>query len=304
MNYFKIFKEAVQKFLKDNPMNYGSSIAFYTIFSLPAILMIAITIAGSAFEVEAVKDNLISQIQKLLGTEGASTINKIIDNSNTIGPSLFAKIIGAATLIFSASTVFISLQDGLNHVWGIKAKPSKGWMKFIISRLVSIGLVISLGFLLLVSLILDTTLAIFVEFLTAWLSTGAFYVIAGINIILLIGIMTVLFALIFKTLPDATIKWADVWVGGLVTTLLFTGGKFLLGYYLSTSTLATSYGAAGSLVLLLMWVYYSSAIVLFGAAFTFVYSKHIGHKIIPEKHAVLVEKYEKEKGIVNNDDGV
>ncbi len=293
MNYWKVTKKTVKKFIEDKPMNYSSSIAFYTIFSLPAILIIIINIAGSIYDDETVRSSLISQIHSLFGENSANTIEKILTNAVEFGSDTFAKVIGIATLVFSATTVFIALQDSLNHIWGIKPKPKKGYIKFAIDRLLSLAMVISIGFLLLVSLIVDTVVSLFKDFLTNFLSDGAYFMVSILNFLFLGIIITVIFAMLFKILPDAKIRWKNVWIGAFVTTLLFLGGKFLIGFYLGNSTLSNAYGAAGSLVLLLVWVYFSSVILLFGAEFTFVYSKEKGDQIEPAKHAVIVEQVEK-----------
>jgi len=211
-----------------------------------------------------------------------------------------AKVFGVGMIIFSATTVFISLQNGLNSVWGIKSKPKRDVLKFFINRLLSFAMVISIGFLLLVSLVLNTFISVFNNLLTDWFSGITSYIIPGTNLILSLVIITVVFAMIYKILPDARVRWADVWVGAFVTTLLFLLGKYLIGFYLGTSSLSTTYGAAGSLVLLLIWVYYSSIIIFVGAEFTYVYSKEVGHQIRPDKNAVIVDVVEREDGVVNN----
>lgn len=299
MNYWKVIKCTVKEFIDDNPMGYSSSIAFYTIFSLPAILIITVSIASSAYEDQAVRQNLLAQIQMLFGSDSASTVNKILSNEGGLGSSVVERIIGIGTLIFSATTVFISLQNGLNAIWRIKPKPEKGFIKFIINRLLSLAMVISIGFLLLVSLVMDAAIAVFNNFISGWLSEVTYYLIYTVNIAFSIGIITLVFALIFKVLPDAKVQWRDVWVGAFVTTILFMIGKFLIGFYLGNSSLSNAYGAAGSLVLLLIWVYYSSVILLFGAEFTFVYSREIGHRIRPDKDAVMIEYTEKKDGVIN-----
>jgi len=281
-------------------MNYSSSIAFYLIFSLPAISIITLFIAGAAYKDQVVQQNMMQQIQLLFGAQSAETMNLIFANVNATGTTLVAKVFGVGMIIFSATTVFISLQNGLNSVWGIKSKPKRDVLKFFINRLLSFAMVISIGFLLLVSLVLNTFISVFNNLLTDWFSGITSYIIPGTNLILSLVIITVVFAMIYKILPDARVRWADVWVGAFVTTLLFLLGKYLIGFYLGTSSLSTTYGAAGSLVLLLIWVYYSSIIIFVGAEFTYVYSKEVGHQIRPDKNAVIVDVVEREDGVVNN----
>ncbi|MEX2336659.1 MAG: YihY/virulence factor BrkB family protein [Fulvivirga sp.] len=301
VKYWGILKQTVVEFIEDDPMGYSASIAFYTIFSLPAILIIVVTIAGSAYEDQVVQGGLLEQIESLIGHESAAEVNKILANASDTGTTIMAKIVGIGTLIFSATTVFMSLQAGLNKIWGLRPKPEKGFIKFVVNRLLSLAMIISIGFLLLVSLLADTLLAAFKNLISQILSEAAFYVATVFNLAFSLFVITIVFALIFKVLPDAKIRWKTVWVGAFVTTLLFVTGKYLIGFYLGNSSIGSAYGAAGSLVLLLIWVYYSSVIVLFGAEFTYVYSKVMGHRIRPNKDAVIlrVKEEEKEDGVVN-----
>lgn len=214
-------------------MNYSSSIAFYLIFSLPAILLITVSIAESFYEDLVVRQNLLEQIGMLLGRESASTVDKILNNANVAGSSITAKMVGIGMLLFSATTVFLSLQDGLNSIWKIKPKPNHDVRNFIKNRLLSLAMVVTIGFLLLVSLVIDTLLAVFSSFLISWLSAVSLYVVSGINLLISVAIITLVFAMIFKVLPDAKIEWHDVWIGAFFTTLLFTIGKYLIGFYVA-----------------------------------------------------------------------
>ncbi|MDX1628362.1 MAG: YihY/virulence factor BrkB family protein [Fulvivirga sp.] len=293
--YARIFKKTFARFFQGEPMSHSASIAFYTIFSMPAILIISLVIAGSFYEDAQVKSLMMNQIQEMFGKESASQVLKIMENANQQTDDTIAKIIGIGTLVFSATTVFVSLQDSLNHIWRIKPKPKHGIIGFLVNRALSLAMVVSIGFLLLVSLIIDALLVVFNDFLRDVLFGHTFYIISGLNLIVSLGVITVIFAIIYKVLPDARVKWRDVWVGAFVATLLFNLGKYLMSIYMATSTLATAYGAAGSLVLLLVWVYYSAIILLFGAEFTFVYSQEIGEVIKPSKRAVRLEIKEIEK---------
>jgi membrane protein len=200
--------------------------------------------------------------------------------------SLVARIIGVTTLIFSATTVFIALQSSLNKVWNIKLKANMNWIKYIVNRLLSFALVVSFGFVLLVSLLVDAFLVAFQNRIANYFSEVTPYLIATANLIFSLGVVTLIFALIFKVLPDAKIRWRDVWVGAFITTLLFTAGKYLIGLYLGSSTISSAYGAAGSLVVILVWIYYSTVIFLFGAEFTYVHACEFGGKIVPYAHAI------------------
>jgi membrane protein len=293
-NFGKLLVSTGKEFIKDAPFNYAAVIAFYTIFSLPGVLIVAVVVAGSIYDQEAVTGGITEQITYMVGSESASEVKKILENARNTESSTVARIVGIATLLFSATTVFISLQDALNRIWSIRPKPKRGIVKFLIDRLLSFAMVVSIGFLLLVSLILDTVLALLGSSINELIGIDIF--VAGILNILLSGaIIFLIFALLFKVLPDAVIKWSDVWSGALMTTVLFILGKYLIGFYLGNSSVGSAYGAAGSLVLLLVWIYYSSILFLFGAEFTFVYSRERGKKIQPTKEAVRIRVVEIEE---------
>lgn len=294
-----ILKTTVVNFFEDDSMSYASSIAFYTIFSLPAILIIALSIGAAFYERNVVQEELLSQVSRLLGPDSAKEIEAILSHATFDSTSTFAKIVGVITIIFSATTVFISLQASLNKIWGIKPKPKRGLVKFILNRLLSLAMVASVGFLLLVSLVIDALLVIFQGMLSKILEGITLYILNAVNIMISLVLITVIFGLLFKVLPDAKIKWRDVWVGAGVTTVLFTIGKFLIGFYLGNSTFNSAYGAAGSLVIILVWVYYSTVIFLFGAELTSVYTEMTGSQIQPYDTAVKVQMIELEKNEKN-----
>lgn len=294
-----ILKTTVVNFFEDDSMSYASSIAFYTIFSLPAILIIALSIGAAFYERNVVQEELLSQVSRLVGPDSAKEIEAILSHATFDSTSTFAKIVGVITIIFSATTVFISLQASLNKIWGIKPKPKRGLVKFILNRLLSLAMVASVGFLLLVSLVIDALLVIFQGMLSKILEGITLYILNAVNIMISLVLITVIFGLLFKVLPDAKIKWRDVWVGAGVTTVLFTIGKFLIGFYLGNSTFNSAYGAAGSLVIILVWVYYSTVIFLFGAELTSVYTEMTGSQIQPYDTAVKVQMIELEKNEKN-----
>lgn len=294
-----ILKKTVVNFYDDDSMSYASSIAFYTIFSMPAILIIALSIGTTFYERNVVQDELIIQVERLIGMSSAKEINEIISNARFDATSAFAKSVGIVTLIFSATTVFASLQSSLNKIWGFKPKPGRGIIKFIVNRLLSLAMVAVMGFLLLVSLVVDASLVIFQGFLSRTMEGLTLYILNALNAIISFTIITVIFGLVFKVLPDADVKWRDVWVGAIVTTILFTIGKFLIGFYLGSSAFGSAYGAAGSLVIILVWIYYSTIIVLFGAELTSVYTEEIGERIKPYDTAVKVQQVEIEKNEKN-----
>lgn len=294
-----ILKQTVLNFIEDDSFSYASSIAFYTIFSMPAILIISLSVGAAFYERNIVQDELINQVARLIGEKSASEIETILANAALDSTGTIAKVVGIATLIFSATTVFISLQTSLNKIWGIKPKPERGFLKYLLDRLLSLAMVISIGFLLLVSLIIDTALVVVQQSLSKLLEGWTLYFVTTLNVVLSLALVTLIFALLFKVLPDAKIKWRDVWVGAAVTTGFFALGKYLIGFYLGNSSFNSAYGAAGSLVIILIWVYYSTVIFLFGAELTSVYAEKVGSQITPYHHAVKVQLVEVEKDVEN-----
>ncbi|HEY4651342.1 MAG TPA: YihY/virulence factor BrkB family protein [Pontibacter sp.] len=287
-------KQTFKEFVEDNPLDYAAIIGFYTIFSLPAVLIITIRIAGAVFGQEAVQGEVVNQLGGIVGRNSATQFQSIIENAAVSEASTIGTIVGVATMLFSATTVFVALQDSLNGIWEVKAKIEKGWLKLVISRVLSLAMVISMGFLLLVSLAIDMALGIVYKFMIQQFSGVAIYFITIGNMLVSVLISTIIFAAIYRVLPDAKIKWANVWVGAIVTAILFVLGKYVLNVYFQHDPLADTYGAAGSLVLILVWVYYSAVILLFGAEFTQVYSKAHDKHIEPEDTAVKVKKKEVE----------
>ena len=310
MNYFKkkgkklkksvagkIVGDVIKGFEHDNPMLYGASIAFYMIFSMPALLIFAVFIAGTIFEQQVVEGQLYYYIGELVGKESAYQIENILKNAALDEAGPVAKAIGVATLTFSATTVFVNIQLALNEIWGVRAKPQKGWLKLIINRLFSFLLVISLGILLLSTILIDTLLGSFGQLLENFFSDYTVYLMRVASTVVYISIVTLAFSLVFKLLPDAHVRWRDVSVGAIVTTSLFVIGKELIGMYLGASNFTSAYGAAGSLVIILIWVYYSAVIFLIGAEFTKAYSLRVGKEIVPKKNAVKVVKKEIEREV-------
>ncbi|MFD2512648.1 YihY/virulence factor BrkB family protein [Pontibacter locisalis] len=300
MNYgfkysWKLTKRTFKEFADDRPLDYAAIIGFYTIFSLPAVLIILIRIAGAAFGEEAVQGELVHQIGGIIGRSSAEQIQSIIENASQSSASTIGTVVGVATMIFTATTVFVALQDSLNAMWEVKAKPERGWLKLVIDRVMSLALVVSLGFLLLVSLSVDIVLGVIYDYLREQLTGIAVYLVTIGNILVSILISICIFAAIFKVLPDAKIRWFNVWVGATVTAILFVLGKYVLTIYFQHDPLADTYGAAGSLVLILVWVYYTSIIFLLGAEFTQVLSREHDKGIQPEEHAVKVKVKEIEE---------
>jgi membrane protein len=289
-DYLKLTKETVAEWSEDNVPLLAAALAYYTVFSLAPLLIIAIAIAGFFFGEEAARGEIIGQIQGFVGREGAEAIQAMIQNANRPGSGgTIATITGVIILLFGASGVFGQLQVALNTIWEVKPKPGNGIKSFLQSRFLSFGMVLVIGFLLLVSLVLSAVLAAIASYFGS-LVPGLVIVGQVVNFIISFGVITVLIAAIYKFLPDVNIPWTNLWIGAGVTALLFNLGKFLLGLYLGSSSVGSAYGAAGSLVVLLIWVFYSAQILLFGAEFTQVYSKYRGLPIEPSKHAVRVLK--------------
>ncbi|MBD2022271.1 YihY/virulence factor BrkB family protein [Leptolyngbya sp. FACHB-36] len=287
---FKLVKDTFTEWNEDKVPLWAAALAYYTVFSLAPLLLIAIAIAGSIFGDDAARGQIVGQIQGLVGREGAEVIQGMIQNTQKPGSGgLVATIIGVVTLIFGATGVFGQLQDALNTIWEVKPKPGLGVRSFVQSRFLSFAMVLVLGFLLLVSLVLSAVLAGIGNFFGNFVPG---YVLVGqvLNFVLSFGVVTLLFASIYKFLPDVDIPWKDLWVGSAVTALLFNFGKFLIGLYLGSSSVGSTYGAAGSLVVILIWVFYSAQIILFGAEFTQVYAKYRGSDLPPSKHAVRINK--------------
>ncbi|MEP0004487.1 MAG: YihY/virulence factor BrkB family protein [Balneola sp.] len=287
MKYWKIFKKTLSEYGVQDAMNYSSSIAFYLIFSLPAILIITIYIAGSVYEDQVVRDSLLEQFNNFFGQQSAEAIDKILRNVNEASDSVINRIIGFITLIVSATTVFVSLQDGINKVWGIVAKPDSNLYRVLKNRLLSLAMAVSVGFLLLVSLVIEASLNFFDSKVIEIFSESEFYIANTISFSFSVIVTTSVFACLFKVIPDAEVKWKNVWMGALITTVLFGIGKYMIGFYLGVSSFGNVYGAAGSLVILLTWIFYSSMIVLFGAQFTAVYSEEIEGGIKTSENAEL-----------------
>ncbi len=279
--------QAAKEFVADDPMAQAATIAYYTIFSLPAVMIITVMVAAYFYDEAAVREALIGQAGGLIGYGTADDLRGMLENARVTETRFFAKLIGLVALAVSASAVFASLQSALNRVWQVKAEPGRAILRYLSTRLVSLALVASFGFLMLVSLVLDTALMAFSERLGRWLSGSATLLIAALNIGLSFTIITVVFAMIFRVLPDARIRWKDVWPGALITALLFSLGKYLISTYIALSNVGDAYGAAGAVIIILVWVYYSTVIMLFGAHYTHVDARDHGHKLVPSPHAAV-----------------
>lgn len=287
-----LLKGSVAGFVDDKVMKLSAALAYYTVFSLGPMLMVIIMLCSVFYGKEAIEGTIYDEIQGLVGSRAAAQIQEIIRNAAISGNSTLAAVVGIGTLLFGATGVFVEIQDSINFIWGLKAKPQKGWLKFLMNRLLSFSLVIGLGFVLLVSLVLDSLIEFFNDQLLALIPEAVVVWTYTINTVMNFLVTALLFGIIFKVLPDARIKWKDVAVGAGFTAFLFLLGKLAIGFYMSQVDTASSYGVAGSLVVLLLWVYYSAAILYFGAEFTLQYAQHFGKHIYPDTYAVWIEKVE------------
>ena len=285
-----LLKKSFNEFIEDNGLKLSASLSYYTIFSLPPLLIIIIGLCGIFFGEEAVKGEIFGQINGLVGNDAALQIQETIKNVKLSSSNVFATIIGVVILLVGASGVFAEIQDSINYIWGLKAKPKRGFIKFIKNRLMSFSMIGSVGFLLLVGLIVNSLMDILNKRLLLYFPNNSIYLFYITNIGIVFFIITLLFTIIFKTLPDGKITLSDCIIGASFTSVLFMIGKFAIGAYLGSSTIATLYGAAGSIILILAWVYYSAIILYFGAEFTKVYAELHGDKIIPNEYSVMVVK--------------
>ncbi|MEP7197818.1 MAG: YihY/virulence factor BrkB family protein [Saprospiraceae bacterium] len=293
---WSIVKQSFLDFSENKVLKLSAALAYYTIFSLPAMLIIIISVSDIFYGREAVEGTLYHQIAGFVGTEAAIQMQQTIRNSALSNNGNFALVIGFITLLIGATSVFSEIQDSINHIWKLKSKPQKGkgLIRMIVNRLLSFSIVVSLGFLLLVSLLINGLMEILIDKLTQVFPYLTVIMVYGFNLILTFGVTSLLFGMIFKLLPDARIQWKHVRIGTFTTAALFMVGKFLIGYYLGHSKLSSSYGTAGSAIVMLLWVYYSAIILYFGAVFTHVYAIHTGSNIYPNSYAVSVKQIEVE----------
>jgi membrane protein len=291
-DYFGMIKKSVSEFIDDNVIKLSASLAYYTVFSIGPLLLVIISLTGLFFEREAVTGNIYAQMQSLIGTDGANQVLSIIDNMQKQNSAAKFSIIGIIILLFGATSVFADIQDSINYIWSIRAKPKKGWLKFLKNRLLSFSLIVGIGFLLIVSLLVNTLTDALTKRLMEMFANTAVVFFQAFNLILLFAIVSCLFAVIYKVLPDAKIRWKDAFVGATFTGFLFLIGKFLIGLYLGNSELGNTYGAAASVIIILSWVYYTSTILYFGAEFTKVYALIKGGGVEPYETAVFIIKRE------------
>lgn len=284
---WRLFQETFKEWNEDKASRLAAALAYYTVFSIAPLLIIVIAIAGAVFGEEAARGEIFRQIKGLVGTDGAIFIETAIKNANKPQTGTIASIISILLLLLGATGLFTELQDSLNTIWEVKPKPGRGFINIIRQRFLSFAMVLGIGFLLLVSLVISAVLSALVTYFSNLLP-GVDFLWQLVSFLLSFAITTVLFALIFKVLPDVKITWSDVAIGAIITSVLFSIGRFLLGQYLGNSSFGSAYGAAGSLVVILAWVYYAAQILFFGAEFTQVYARRYGSGITPNKNAMPV----------------
>ena len=293
---WKVLKNSFKGFSNDRITKMSSSLSYYTLFSMAPLLIIIISLSGIFLGQDAAQGKIYDQLSNFIGSNAASQLQTMIQNASLSGKSKLAAIIGIVTLIVGATTVFAQIQDTINYIWGIKPKPKKGWLNFLKNRFLSFSVIIGLAFLLLVSLTLSTIVDTFSASLKAHFPQITVVLLYVINTVITLLLTALIFGTIFKVLPDAKIRWRDVITGAITTAVLFMLAKFGISFYISKSNVGSTYGAAGSLVILLLWVYFSAMILYFGAEFTKAYAVEFGAAIHPDDYAVTTKIVEVEVG--------
>lgn len=294
---WNVLKGSFKAFGEDRGIKFSASLAFTTVFAIGPFLLLIMSLASLIYGQEAIEGRLFSQINDLIGNEAAKQVQDIIKNIQISGKTSFALVGSSIALFIGATSVFIEIQDTINYIWRVKAKPKRGWLKFLQNRLLSSSLIVSLGFLLIVSLVLNYIIQALSDLLTRYMSSVTVIIIDTINLIVSFLVTSVLFAIIFKVLPDVKIKWKDVKIGAIFTTILFMLGRYLIGLYIKTTGTGSTYGAAGSIIVILVWIYLASAILYLGAEFTQIYCEAYGGKITPAEYAVHIERREVEQEV-------
>lgn len=297
--FWEVLKETFKEWNSSNASGDSASIAYYAIFSIPGLLIIIIWIAGNFFGQEAIQGQISSQINSVLGTEAAKSIEDMIASALIDKDNVIMKTVGVFTLIFGGTTVFFQLQKSLNTLWDIEAAPKKALIKFILDRANSLGMILVIGFLLMITMVLSSAISLLNNYITYRLGLETYILMEVVNYVVGFILVVLVFAFMFNVLPDVEITWKSVWLGAILTAVLFTLGKFLLSLYFSELKPTSVFGTAGTIVLIMMWINYSCMLVFFGAEFTKVYSAKKGYKIVPSKHAkwsarkILEESLEK-----------
>lgn len=276
-------------YIEDDALNLGAALAYYTVFSFAPIIVVATTIAGYFYGREAISGQLDNELAGLLGQEAAASLQQIVSNAYVSGDSLWGTIVGVGTLIFATTGVFTNLKISMNRIWEIKPVPTNGIVAFIKTKVLSFSFVVGLGFLLMITLILNALVIGFMDKLAQYIPTLGPIMLSVTTWVFSTGVTAVIFALLFRFLPDARARWKDIWIGAFFTAFLFGIGRFLIGFYIGNSNFSSTYGAAGALITLLLWTYYNSQILFLGAEFTQTWARWRGNPILPTQHAVKIK---------------
>jgi membrane protein len=288
--YWTILVDAATGFSNDKGMKLSSALAYSTIFSLPPMLLLIIILGGTFYGKDAIQGRIFTELHDVIGSETALQLQNVIIRLQSQKNSLLATIVGSIALVIGSTGTFVEIQDSLNMIWGVRAKAKKGFIKLLLNRVISFSMIIGLGFLLIVSLIVNALLLAMSSFLLKMLPELPINVLSLVNTAVIFFVISFLFSVIFKMLPDVRIHWKQVWPGSFVTSGLFLLGKFLIGIYISNTNTVSLYGAASSIIILLLWIYFSAAILYFGAEFTRAYIEYHGKKIMPNSYAEFSEK--------------
>lgn len=295
---FKIVVKSFNAFMADKGLKLSAALSYYTIFSLGPMLIVLLSVAGIFYRNdEDLQGKLFGEINEFVGPAAALQIQELLKNLAFADKSFTAIVIGVVTLIIGATGIFIEIQDSINQIWRVKAVPKKGWLKLLKDRFLSLSMVGSLGFLLIVSLVINGIVTAFSAYLSNYLPSDILFLFDAVNLFITFVVLVFLFSIIYKVLPDAEIPWRSVRTGAIFTSLLFMLGKYLIGIYISYAAVGSVYGAAGTIVIIAVWIYYSAAILYFGAEFTQVYSEERGEKIRPSEFAVYIQQIEVEKEV-------
>lgn len=293
-NFWKILKDTVTGFTDDKALKFSASLSYYTLFALAPLLLLLISLVGFFLGKDAVQGQLFGDLNGILGNQAAAQVQEMIKNLELSGKTTTAAVIGVVTLIVGATSVFAEIQDSINIIWRVKAKPKRGWLKILKDRMLSSSLIVGLGFLLIVSLVVNGAIKALNDRLMAYFPDVTVLLFEVINVVISFVVISFLFGIIFKVLPDVKIHWRDVRTGAFFTAVLFMMGRYLIGLYIETAGTGSTYGAAGSVIVILVWVYYTAAILYFGAVFTRVLADFLGRRIEPAEYAVYVETTEKQ----------
>ncbi|MFP7656193.1 YihY/virulence factor BrkB family protein [Chryseobacterium proteolyticum] len=283
--FWEVLKETFSEWNSSTASRDSASLAYYAIFSIPGLLIIIIWIAGNFFGEEAIRGQISTQISGLMGEDVAKSVENMIAGALIDKQNIFMKAVGIGSLVFGSTTLFFQLQHSLNTLWDVQSAPKKALIKFLLDRANSLGMILILGFLLMITMILSSAISLFNTWITNYFGFETYMLVELVNFAVGFALVMLLFALMFKFLPDVQISWKPVWKGAILTTILFTLGKFLLSLYFSNFKPTSTFGKAGTVILIMMWINYSCMLIFFGAEFTKVYSYKKGYKIVPSKHA-------------------